>query len=555
MAPLRDDTDKVRRTAQVHDEAVEERRHWVRIAYACNNRCRFCLDAYLRPEGPFLSTAEVKDKLQSGIRNGATRLILSGGEASIHPEFVDFVSYGKKIGYQHVQTISNGRMFCYPRFLQRARRAGLDEITFSLHSHRPEVHDDLSGVSGAFRQAITGLRRALRVPGLVVSVDIVINRLNVDALADTVQWFSDEGVGEFDLLYLVPFGRAFDSREQRVPLAAPAPALARSLARTLELARRRSLVIWTNRVPASALEGNEHLIQDPRKLEDEVRGRREHLTRLVEHGEPLRCRDVRCHECYLRHFCDVVHPLQERVAREEIPRLRITLSGESPLPSLAGWSGALERLWVRAPDVDTALQLQPPGGDSPVEETWELQDYTGLLSRSGRSRDDLTRRRIRRAVVTSVSDLERALSAGLPEVKLLLSRETWAWVKAQAGALPEALVLGASPPQSLSEAVDRGIDLQDPQLRRLADAGLRIEDLPPCLGGVLEDGPVAGYLDLDALDEQGRLNPDRWVRHYIAEHYRCRSHRCRSCVHRPRCPGLHVNWVRSQGFGLLRPVR
>ena len=37
------------------------------------------------------------------------------------------------------------------------------------------------------------------------------------------------------------------------------------------------------------------------------------MTRLVETGTALPCRDERCDVCYLQHFCDVLHPLQQRV--------------------------------------------------------------------------------------------------------------------------------------------------------------------------------------------------------------------------------------------------
>ncbi len=62
-----------------------------------------------------------------------------------------------------------------------------------------------------------------------------------------------------------------------VPLAS----LQAALAETFAIAWRRSPVIWTNRLPAPALEGYEHYIQDPHKLEGEVRGRHEHLQQMV----------------------------------------------------------------------------------------------------------------------------------------------------------------------------------------------------------------------------------------------------------------------------------
>ncbi|MFH2006053.1 MAG: radical SAM protein [bacterium] len=532
--------DDRQRTVQVQEAAAHERRHWVRICYVCNNRCCFCLDADLVYLDPFVLPEKVREQIDEGRALGATRLILSGGEASIHPDFVELVAYGKRVGYERIQTITNGRMFTYPQFLRQAVEAGLGEITFSLHSHRARIHDTITGVPGAFDQAFGALRRALAEPRLVVSVDIVLNRLNVDTLPETVAFFSEVGVREFDLLHLVPFGRAFSTEQGGVPLAVDQSLLRERLATTIALARERELVLWTNRLPAPVLEGQEHLIQDPHKLVDEVRGRHEHLSRLVEIGTPLPCRDERCDCCYLVHFCDELHPLQERIAELELPALRITLGVRGPLPDLGRYP-SVERLWIRAPSVARALALQAGA----AREIWELDSWDGL-------REALPERRVERLVVRSVAALEAALGAGVAEVKLLLDRHTWPWVVERADSLPAELVLGVEVPGRLSQTLDDMIDLQSPLLRKLQGRGVRIEDLPPCVGGALP-GPEPGFVDLEIIDDAGRLDPDRYAEIYIREAYRTHSLRCGECSHYERCPGLHVNLIRAQGFEVLRP--
>lgn len=531
-------------TVAIQEDAAHERRHWVRISNTCNNRCCFCLDSDLVFLDPFVITDEVKRQIDEGRAQGATRLILSGGEASIHPDFLELVRYGRQVGFDRVQTITNGRMFTYPRFFRQAVAAGLGEITFSLHSHRARVHDQITGVAGAYDQALRALRWALAEPALIVSVDVVINRLNVSTLPETVAFFSDLGVGEFDLLHLVPFGRAFCSDQGTVPLAVELDLLRNRLARTFELARRRSLVLWTNRLPAPVLEGYEHLIQDPHKLLDEVRGRHEHMIRLVETGTPLPCRDERCDCCYLIHFCDRLHPMQERVASGEVDALRVTVTATEPAGDLAPWTESLRHLWVCAPDAALARALPV----TPAVEVWDLGTVTGLS-------DDhpFGAHRVRRVVVRRGDDVASALASGVAQVKLLLDRQSYAWVLAQEHLSPR-LVLGLEVDERLSAVRERTIDLRDPRLGDLHTKGVTIEDLPPCLGGALEVDGAPWYLDLEALDAQGRLDPDRYVEQYIRREYRVQSLRCARCVHHLSCPGLHVNLVRAQGFAVLDPV-
>lgn len=535
------------RTVAAQEDAAHERRHWVRISNTCNNRCAFCLDSDLVFLDPFVVTDEVKRLIDEGRAQGATRLILSGGEASIHPDFTELVRYGRQAGYERVQTITNGRMFTYERFFREAVEAGLGEITFSMHSHRARVHDQITGVAGGFKQALRALRWALREPGLIVSVDVVINRLNASALPETVAFYADLGVGEFDLLHLVPFGRAFSQETSTVPLAVEPDLLRDRLARTFELARQRSLVVWTNRLPAAVLEGYEHLIQDPHKLVDEVRGRHEHMTRLVETGTPLPCRDDRCDCCYLTHFCDRLHPLQERVSSGDLNALRVTLAPGEPVVDLALWTATLRHLWVCAPDAARARALP----DLAVDEVWELETLAGLTG-PGPQDDPFGGHRVRRLVVRRSEDVAPALATGVAEVKLLLDPESFDWVLAQERLSPR-LVLGMDPPERLSAVRDQAIDLRHPRLGELATEGVEIEDLPPCLGGSLEPDGAPWYVDVGAVDAEGRLDPDRYVEQYIRREYRVHSLRCTQCVHHLRCPGLHVNLVRAQGFAVLVP--
>jgi MoaA/NifB/PqqE/SkfB family radical SAM enzyme len=284
----------------VKQAAVGETRHWVRVTRSCNNRCVFCHDVGAQ-DGRALPYDEICDRIAEGRRRGAERLILSGGEATIHPRFLDLVRFGTAQGYGWVQVVTNGRMFGYRDFAARAWEAGLREATFSMHAHRPDLYDRIVGVDGAFQQALKGLRNAIALR-MVVSVDVVLSRMNLPHLKEILEFFMSLGVYEFDLLHLVPFGRGFD--ERRAEVFADEDMVRRELARALELAGTPGLFLWTNRLPIRFLEGHEDLFQDPHKLYDEVLGEREAFRALFSTGEEPACRGERCPFCFLRDFCE-----------------------------------------------------------------------------------------------------------------------------------------------------------------------------------------------------------------------------------------------------------
>src|SRR5437660_1699958 len=240
-----------------HEDAAHEKRNWIRLTAQCNNRCTFCLDSDAH-YGTNISPMTVKAQIVDGRKKGATRLILSGGEPTIHPNYVEFIALGRKMAYRRIQTVTNGRMFSYQPFLSRCIDAGLQEITFSVHGPNAKIHDALVGVRGAFEQEVQGIKAALSDGRPIVNIDIVINRGNVKQLPEMLRMFTAMGVHEFDLLQVVPFGRAFT--EGRDTLFYDLEEMRPYLLEAFAYSKLPDMHIWLNRFPPQHLETYEHLI-------------------------------------------------------------------------------------------------------------------------------------------------------------------------------------------------------------------------------------------------------------------------------------------------------
>ncbi len=324
-----------------HEEAAHERRNWVRLTFDCNDRCVFCLDAHTH-DGTVRAREEIKQQILDGRRKGAERLILSGGEPTIHPDFIDFVRLGRLAGYRKVQTVTNGRMFAYGEFLRRSLDAGLGEITFSIHGPNAKIHDALVGTRGAFEEEVKGLQRALADGRPIVNIDVCVNRGNVKQLPELLATFTAMGVREYDLLHVIPFGRAYTEGKDTLfyDLEEMRPYLLAAFA----YARKPGIHIWLNRFPPQHLEGFEDLIQDPYKLGDEVRGRKEEYAHLLERGVPLDCRSPhRCGYCYLQPLCDTLEEVRARVEDADFAVLRIDTQWEDQQAPVYGGDPASKK--------------------------------------------------------------------------------------------------------------------------------------------------------------------------------------------------------------------
>jgi MoaA/NifB/PqqE/SkfB family radical SAM enzyme len=220
-----------------------EARHWVRLTAACNNYCIFCLDAAARM-GEILPMKGIMEDLQRGRDAGITRVVLSGGEPTIHTHYIEIIEKTRAMGYTHIQTVSNGRLFAKQEFLDKCLAAGLDEITISVHGHTAELHDKLVGVEGAFKETIVGLANALKKPNLIVSCDVVLNKLNMEVIDDMMWYLVRMGVREFDLLHVIPFSAAWDNWET---LNYDPDTTVEKFHRALTIAQNMGVTIWTNR--------------------------------------------------------------------------------------------------------------------------------------------------------------------------------------------------------------------------------------------------------------------------------------------------------------------
>src|SRR5262249_30617360 len=231
---------------------------------------------------------------------------------------------------------TNGRMFKYPDFLETARSNGLDEITFSLHGHTAKLHDRLVGTPGAFVEETAGLKAALASGRFIINIDIVINKQNIKHLPTMLETFIGWGGKEVELLHILPFGNAWS--EARHHLFYDIEGNLEHLQRAFAYARRPDIHIWLNRFPPPYTEGYEDLIQDPYKLNDEVRGRREEFDRYLSLGKKLSCREPdRCKYCYLQSLCDELDVVIEIRRQPSVDRLRFDArAGSGTAVPLAG---------------------------------------------------------------------------------------------------------------------------------------------------------------------------------------------------------------------------
>ncbi len=147
----------------------------------CNCRCTMC-DIWKNTDSGHLTLGQVEAQMEDFERLGLQWVVLSGGEALMHPEAFAICRLFRARGMR-VTVLSTGLLMAR---LAPSIVECVDEIIVSLDGPEP-VHDGIRGIAGAFRALAEGVAavRALRVT-FPLSARCTVQRANFRHLCETV---------------------------------------------------------------------------------------------------------------------------------------------------------------------------------------------------------------------------------------------------------------------------------------------------------------------------------------------------------------------------------
>jgi MoaA/NifB/PqqE/SkfB family radical SAM enzyme len=167
----------------------------IRLGALCNNKCIFC---HARDkQGSELSTDEVIKKL-GRLPQDVDTVLFSGGEPTLRKDIAFLMDAGRSKGLL-AGLVSNGRMLSSPGFLSRVSPA---RVYTSLHSCEGSLHDLISQ-DRSFQQVLCGIRNCIE-KGIFVSVNCVVNTVNMHTLSGTAELLAELRVDRFRFSFVEP---------------------------------------------------------------------------------------------------------------------------------------------------------------------------------------------------------------------------------------------------------------------------------------------------------------------------------------------------------------
>jgi radical SAM protein with 4Fe4S-binding SPASM domain len=179
------------------------------LTLACDLACRHCGSRAGKARAHELDAAEAAGVARQLAAMGAREVVFIGGEAYLHPEWLDIVRAATAEGLRC--GLTTGGRALDAATCKSAADAGIRQISVSVDGLGP-THDRLRAVKGSFDAAIAALAH-IRDAGLVATANTQWNRQNrpeVEALADVLL---ATGIRAWQVQITGPMGRAADRAE------------------------------------------------------------------------------------------------------------------------------------------------------------------------------------------------------------------------------------------------------------------------------------------------------------------------------------------------------
>ena len=165
------------------------------ITSQCNSNCKFCCvhDKLVWFQGHELRASLTLDEIRVILARkrqaGYDYVCFTGGEPSIHPDFVNILAFAKKLGFR---TSVNSNMYALAdRAYCEAVLENMDEVVASVHGHNAALHEELTGVKGGFRKLVAALDNIENSKQeIYLLTDTVMLNDNINNLTDVIDFVS-----------------------------------------------------------------------------------------------------------------------------------------------------------------------------------------------------------------------------------------------------------------------------------------------------------------------------------------------------------------------------
>lgn len=154
------------------------------LTYRCNEKCIHCYIDDPENESSELSFSDYK-KLLDDIRGlGCMGILLTGGEPTLHRDFLKIAFYAKQIGLM-VDIYTNG-LCMDDSMMDQLIALKPNSISFSFYGGNAQSHDIITGVPGSFEKSLRTMMMC-KCAGIDTFIKTVVMKQNFDSYEELLK--------------------------------------------------------------------------------------------------------------------------------------------------------------------------------------------------------------------------------------------------------------------------------------------------------------------------------------------------------------------------------
>lgn len=174
------------------------------ITKACNMKCVHCYEKAGKKDENELNVEEIMEGLDILAHAGVTSVAFSGGEPTVHPNLIEFISHAKELG-MFPSIATNGYTLSNPETCKKFAEAGLKFVQISIDGLDPLTHDTFRGVNGAWIKAVEAVKNCIK-EDIFVEVATTVTEYNLEEIPDMIDFIRNLGTDWFMLYNFIPTG-------------------------------------------------------------------------------------------------------------------------------------------------------------------------------------------------------------------------------------------------------------------------------------------------------------------------------------------------------------
>jgi radical SAM protein with 4Fe4S-binding SPASM domain len=181
------------------------------LTFRCQNDCVHCY-AGGPHETTELTTVQWKSVIDKLSEIGVFILTFTGGEPTLREDLPELLLYAQNKGMV-TGLISNGQILNDKAFVGVLENSGLDFVQITLESHKPQIHDLMTGKKGSWKETVKGIQNAVQSE-IYVSTNTTLSKHNAADFLTTIDYIKGLGVDAFGCNSLIYSGKASSASEE-----------------------------------------------------------------------------------------------------------------------------------------------------------------------------------------------------------------------------------------------------------------------------------------------------------------------------------------------------